>query len=123
MKYLKLVTVPELPTDKHITFAYFGNKQVNQTKIIEIISKLSKFKLNEPKSDMFGDKNDIPCVVFKIDTDISDIRKELLISQGCESQNKMEYAPHISNVDLSEVEVEYTVIGIESNDSLFGIYL
>jgi hypothetical protein len=135
IKYLKLITEPELPVNKHITFAYFGSVKVSQDVLITHLEKLNKFKLVNPRNDKFGDNNDIPCVVFDIvsfdnknidNQNIQNIRKDLLnINEEVAKQNRIEHEwrPHISNLQVSDLEkTEYEVIGVKSNDSLFGIF-
>jgi hypothetical protein len=130
MKYLKLITEPQLPEGKHITFAYFGQTSVSQSQITKYLSEIEVFNLTDPKNDMFGPNNDIPCVTFNKDNSVisavSTIRKNMLLSLGTQisDQNRLEWAPHISNVTLDEMMGfdNYKVIGVKSNDGLFGIY-
>lgn len=126
MKYLKLITEPPLSDDKHITFAYFGKVEINKTQLIEHLKKINQFFLNNPRTDKFGENNDIPCVVYEYtDSDsINKNRKEMLLGLKVESQNRInsDWAPHISNVNIENVKDSYKIIGIQSNDKLFGIY-
>jgi hypothetical protein len=126
MKYLKLIVQPQEPEDKHITFAFFGSAKVDQNIIQKYIKKIDTFELNNPRNDMFGPKNDIPVVAYDYNKDINQIRKEMLLALGPEisDQNILEWAPHISHIQLDEnkVEEKYKVIGIKSNDGLFGMF-
>lgn len=126
MKYLKLITEPSLPENIHITFAYFGKNQVSLSDLKKHLDKISKFDLIVSHNDNYGDKNDIPCVVFKLDSpvDVNQIRKEMLIELGenISSQNRLEWSPHISGIQMNDLNnTTYKVIGIMSNDGLFGI--
>jgi hypothetical protein len=124
MKYLKLITEPSLPDNKHITFAYFGKNQVSLSDLKKHLDKLSKFNLIVSHNDNYGDKNDIPCVVFIIDSliDVKEIRKQMLIELKQDHQNYLEWSPHISDIQMNDLDnTIYKVTGIKSNDSLFGI--
>jgi 2'-5' RNA ligase len=124
MKYLKLITEPSLPDDKHITFAYFGKITVSKNVLMNHLSTISPFMINVSRNDNFGPNNDIPCVVFDfVDNNIVDIRKKLLQELGSDisEQNRLEWTPHISGLQMENLEHKsYKIIGIKSNDGLFG---
>ncbi len=123
IKYLKLMTEPALPDNVHITFAYFGSIDVSKSVIMNHLSKIESFSLVPLRNDKFGPNNDIPCVVFSVPKEIIESRKEMLLGLGSEisEQNRLEWAPHVSNVQLENLEPVYKVIGIKSNDGLFGV--
>jgi hypothetical protein len=127
MKYLKLITEPELPETLHITFMYFGKSVVKISTINDNLKDISQFKLFNPNDDLFSD---IPVKKYSYgnSVDLTNLitatRFKLMqeLGQDIVNQNFAQWTPHISIKDPSFVVPEViTVIGIKSNDNTFEL--
>lgn len=123
MKYLKL-RLDSLPPcvhgePSHITFAYFGKILVDPAAINSILKTLRPFTLKKKWADVFGT---VPVVVYEVvekESNVQKVRRAVLKETGAESQNFVEWTPHISHVEYHKAPDYLFVTSLVSNDELF----